>query len=90
MADCQITADNFRLTNRPGSHKEILKTFCGYDPFEICFSEGIFLRIKNRYVPTVSVLQVFLQTVSCLWSVDHFLALEIGWSGLCKHCPDSF
>ena len=54
-------------------------------PFEICFSKGMLLRIKNRYVPTVSVLQIFLQTVTSLWSVDHFLALEIGWVGVCKH-----
>lgn len=32
MADCQITADNFRLRSRPDSRKEILKKIYGYDP----------------------------------------------------------
>ena len=34
-------------------------------PFGNCFSTGMCLRIEMRYMPTGSVLQVFLQNVMC-------------------------
>ena len=34
-------------------------------PFDNCFSAGMCLRFEMRYMPTGSVLQVFLQNVMC-------------------------
>ena len=38
-------------------------------PFDNCFSAGMCLRIEIRYMPTGSVLQVFLQNVICCSSL---------------------
>ena len=41
-------------------------------PFGNCFSAGMCLRIEMRYMPTGSVLQVFLQNVMCCWRYATF------------------
>ena len=41
-------------------------------PFDNCFSAGMCLRIEKRYMPTGSVLQVFLQNVMCCSSYATF------------------
>ena len=51
---------------------EILKTFIVMTPFDNCFSAGMCLRIEMRYMPTGSVLQVFLQNVTSYSSLCYF------------------
>ena len=58
--------------------------------FGNCFSAGLCLRIEMRYMPTGSVLQVFLQNIACCKSLCYFYAWETGWVGLCKHWKACF
>ena len=50
-------------------------------PFDNCFSVGKCLRTEMRYMPTGSVLQVFLQNVMCCSHYTTFKHEKLGGWG---------
>ena len=67
-----VTIDSFLLKMGRTLFLKYLKTFMVMTPFNNCFPAGMYLRIEMRYMPTGSVVQVFLQNVTCCSSLCYF------------------